>query len=74
MVFVIKLFVLTRNFIKSVKCIPNTNEKYISFSKNIQVGSFLKYKEEFKIMHEIRFIDSFKFLASSLDNLVSNMP
>ena len=23
-----------------IKCIPNTDEKYISFSKNIQVGSF----------------------------------
>ena len=28
----------------NIKCIPNTDEKYISFSKNIQVGSFLKYK------------------------------
>ena len=35
----------------NIKCIPNTDEKYISFSKNIQVGSFLKYKKEVEIMH-----------------------
>ena len=58
-----------------IKCIPNTDQNYISFSKNIRVGSYLNEKgEEVKIMHEIRFIDSFKFLPSSLANLVTNLP
>jgi len=56
-----------------IKCIPNTEEKYISFSKIIPVDSFVK-KEGKEVMrkHEIRFIDSFKFMASSLNRLVSN--
>ena len=57
----------------NIKCTPNTDEKYISFSKNIKVDSYLnKKEEEVKVMHKIRFIDSFKFMPSSLDNLVSN--
>ena len=53
----------------------NNEEKYISFSKNIQVGSHLDKdkKEEKPIMHEIRFLDSAKFMASSLDSLVKNL-
>ena len=46
-------------------CIPNTEEKYISFSKSIQDEGKLKYK--------LRFLDSFKFMASSLDKLVNNL-
>ena len=58
-----------------LNCIPSTEEKYISFSKKIKVG---EYKDRitgntFPINFEIRFIDSFKFLQTSLANLVGNL-
>ncbi|CAL1278657.1 unnamed protein product [Larinioides sclopetarius] len=43
-----------------IDAIPNTEEKYISFSKKI--GGM-----------KLRFIDSFKFMPSSLDNLSKNL-
>ena len=58
----------------NIDCIPNNEEKYISFTKNIQVGSFWDKKGETKpFHHKIRFIDSYKFMASSLDKLVNNL-
>ena len=51
----------------SIKCIPNNEEKYISFSKDIVVD------KEKKVMHELRFLDNCKFMASSLDKLSSNL-
>ena len=55
-------------------CIPSTEEKYISFSKTIKVGEYKDYSESvFDINFEIRFLDSFKFLQTSLANLVSNL-
>ena len=56
-----------------IDCIPKNEEKYISFSKKIEVRSYKKEKE-IKVKHTIRFIDSFKFMAVSLDNLVNNLP
>ena len=57
-----------------LNCIPSTEEKYISFSKSIKVG---EYKDcsgsTFPINFEVRFIDSLKFLQSSLANLVGNL-
>ena len=58
-----------------LNCIPSTEEKYISFSKKIKVD---EYKSKVKgknvpLYFEIRFIDSFKFLQTSLANLVSNL-
>ena len=47
----------------NITCIPNTDEKYISFSKVIETDSYIKDEKEVKVMHEIRFIDSFKFMA-----------
>jgi len=46
----------------NIDCIPNTEEKYISFSKCI-------YDDEKKFKYKIRFIDSFRFLPASLINL-----
>ena len=45
--------------------IPTTEEKYITFSKKQEKVLFKKF--------EIRFIDSYKFLQESLDNLVKNL-
>ena len=58
-----------------LNCIPSTEEKYISFSKKIK---FDEYKNKITgeivpIYFEIRFIDSFKFLQTSLANLVGNL-
>ena len=67
----------------NIDCIPNNKEKYISFSKKIQVKSYTKKvkneegeraEKEIKVYHTIRFIDSFKFMATSLDKLVNNLP
>ena len=61
----------------NIDCIPNNEERYISFTRKIQVGSCTKKvenKEETKpLHHQIRFIDSFKFMDKSLDNLVNNL-
>ena len=56
-------------------CIPSTEEKYISFSKSIKVGEYycLKLGKMCPVNFEIRFLDSFKFLQTSLANLVSNL-
>ena len=55
-------------------CIPSTEEKYISFSKHIKVGEFKDVGGNvFPVTFEIRFLDSFKFIQTSLANLVSNL-
>ena len=61
----------------NIDCIPNNEERYISFTKRIQVGSYTKKvkneEETIPLHHQIRFIDSFKFMATSLDKLVNNL-
>ena len=57
----------------NIKCIPNNEEKYISFSKEIVVGECEKDGKKHEIKHEIRFLDSFKFMASSLEGFVGNL-
>ena len=59
----------------NMSTIPFTEEKYISFSKYITVDQYYS-KNKGKLLpkkFEIRFIDSFKFLQTSLANLVSNL-
>ena len=58
-----------------LNCIPSTEEKYISFSKKIKVDKYRSKKtgQMMSLYFEIRFIDSFKFLQTSLANLVSNL-
>ena len=51
----------------NIDCIPNTDEKYISITKNVCVGNYTNKDGETKLIyHQIRFIDSFKFTATSL--------
>ena len=58
-----------------LNCIPSTEEKYISFSKKIKVDEYRSKRtgEMATLNFEIRFIDSFKFLQTSLANLVGNL-
>ena len=69
-----------------INCISKTEENYISFSKMIVVDTFEERVEarencfEFghtvnniKVKRQIRFIDSFKFMTSSLAELAGNL-
>ena len=56
---------------ENIDCIPNNEEKYISFSKNIIVGKTKNKKPRF---FKIRFLDSYKFMKSNLEKLISNLP
>ena len=69
------LFIKHLSFSKGkIDCIPNNEERYISFTKSIEVGSYTTKEGETKpLHHNIRFIDSFKFMAKSLDTLVNNL-
>ena len=61
---------------ENMDCIPNNEEKYISFSKDIKVGEYKDKKtgEVRDKTFKIRFIDGFKFLPASLEALVNNLP
>ena len=59
---------------ENIKCIPNNEEKYISFTKTIITGQYTNKKGEVKDKSfDIVFKDSLKFLASSLEALVNNL-
>ena len=60
----------------NIKCIPNNEEKYISFSKEFVVGKYIDKKDgkEKESKREIRFLDSFKFMSTSLAKLADNLP
>ena len=58
-----------------LNCIPSTEEKYISFSKKIKVDEYMSRRtgETVSVNFELRFIDSYKFLQTSLANLAGNL-
>ena len=62
-----------------IKCIPNNDEKYISFSLEFELKKIKKWDFEKKdcieivLKHEIRFLDSFKFTLAGLESLVKNL-
>ena len=62
----------------SIDCSPNNDEKYISFSIRFELEKVWERNEDGKmqertIVHEIRFVDSFKFMGTSLERLVGNL-
>ena len=60
---------LAKEFEGQFECLGENTEKYITFSvpikKGLDNGKSIKYK--------IKFIDSFRFISSSLSNLVDNL-
>ena len=57
-----------------ISCIPNNEENYISLTKQVIVHKFVnKDGKEVKVKRELRFIDSLRFMVSSLDKLSSNL-
>ena len=63
----------------SIKCIPNNDEKYISFSLRFELKRITKWDPkgeewiEIILKHEIRFLDSLKFTLAGLEGLVKNL-
>ena len=57
-----------------MSCFQNNEENYISFSRDVVVNKFIGKKgEEVLVRRQLRFIDSFGFMASSLDALANNL-
>ena len=57
-----------------IRCIPKTDEKYISFSKNIIMESVVgRNGKEKNLCLEMRFLDSVKFMRGSLDSLAKTL-
>ena len=58
-----------------LNCMPSTEKKYISFSKKIKVDEYRSKHngDSVSLYFELRFIDSYKFLQTSLANLVGNL-
>ena len=58
----------------NISCIRNNEENYISFTKQVILDKFVNKEEnEVNVKHELRFIDSVRFMASRLDKLSSNV-
>ena len=56
-----------------ISCIPNNEENYISFTIQVIVDTIVNEEgKEINVKRELRFIDSLRFMASSLDKLSSN--
>ena len=59
----------------TIQVIPSTDEKYISLFIGVVVKTITRKDETTQNIYEyLRFIDSFKFLNSSLQKLVDNFP
>ena len=57
-----------------ISCIPNNEENHISFTKQVIVDKFVnKEGKVLNVKRELRFIDSLRFMASSLDKLSINL-
>ena len=72
--FIKELASITDGSIGHMGVIAKNTEDYISFSFKVEVNKYMNKKgiERPKEI-ELRFIDSFKFMSSSLDSLVNNL-
>ena len=72
--FIKELASITDGSIGHMGVIAKNTEDYVSFSIKVEVDKYIDKKgiERLKEI-ELRFIDSFKFMSSSLDSLVNNL-
>ena len=57
-----------------VTCIPRNEEKYITFTKSVLVGTVKKEDgKEVNIYSVVKFVDTFNFMHSSVAKLAGNM-
>ena len=70
--FIKKMFI--KNPKERLECIPNNEEKYMSFRREIVLCHKTDEEGERKpVKREIRFIDSYRFMGFSLDALIKNL-
>ena len=55
------------------KYIPENDEKYITFNKNVLVDTITRGEKEIKIYTRLKFLDTFRFMSISLEKLVKNI-
>ena len=67
--FIIKK--LIKEFEGNFECLGENTEKYITFS--VPIKKKIENKD-LEITHKIKFIDSYRFMSSSLSKLVDNLP
>ena len=63
--FIIKK--LTEEFKGEFECLGENTEKYITFSVSFQK------EDDKKILYKLKFIDSYRFMSTSLSNLLDNL-
>ena len=57
-----------------ISCITNNEENYISFTKQVIVDKIVNVEgKDINVKRELRFVESFRFIASCLDKLSSNL-
>ena len=69
------LFIKTlENSEGDISCIPNFDENYISFAKQVIVDNFVNMEgKEINVRRELRCIDSLRFMAACLGKLSNNL-
>jgi Rho termination factor, N-terminal domain len=65
---------LRGNNFEKISCIPNNEEKYVSFSREVIVDEFINEQgKHVLVKRELRFLDSFRFMPSSLESLTKTL-
>jgi len=65
---------LRGDYNEKIGCIQINEEKCISFSRKVIVDEFINEQgKQVAVKQELRFIDSFRFMPSSLDALTKNL-
>ena len=56
-----------------VNCIPENEEKHITFNKNVLVDTIVRDENKVSVYSRLKFLDTFRFMNTSLVKLVKNI-